>query len=220
MAKAYTADQLTVLQGLEAVRKRPGMYIGGVNSAGLHHLVWEVLDNSVDEAMNGHASEITLTLHKSGETVTVADNGRGIPVDRNKKTGKSGLELVLTELHAGGKFQNDGDGNYKTSGGLHGVGASVVNALSKKLTEVGFDVERQEVAPGRFNLLARAGAPEVVFCTHLDTVPPFFGVTPATRFVPYSMACSEWNEPVLPVNPWHISLVSEPTQILIRRPPF
>ncbi|MDG1984685.1 MAG: DNA topoisomerase IV subunit B [Planctomycetota bacterium] len=136
MAKAYTADQLTVLQGLEAVRKRPGMYIGGVNSAGLHHLVWEVLDNSVDEAMNGHASEITLTLHKSGETVTVADNGRGIPVDRNKKTGKSGLELVLTELHAGGKFQNDGDGNYKTSGGLHGVGASVVNALSKKLTAV------------------------------------------------------------------------------------
>ncbi|MGD2017325.1 MAG: DNA topoisomerase IV subunit B [Planctomycetota bacterium] len=136
MAKAYTADQLTVLQGLEAVRKRPGMYIGGVNSAGLHHLVWEVLDNSVDEAMNGHATEITLTLHKTGETVTVADNGRGIPVDRNRKTGKSGLELVLTELHAGGKFQNDGDGNYKTSGGLHGVGASVVNALSKKLTAV------------------------------------------------------------------------------------
>ena len=136
MAKAYTADQLTVLQGLEAVRKRPGMYIGGVNSAGLHHLVWEVLDNSVDEAMNGYASEITLTLHKTGETVTIADNGRGIPVDRNKKTGKSGLELVLTELHAGGKFQNDGDGNYKTSGGLHGVGASVVNALSKKLTAV------------------------------------------------------------------------------------
>ena len=136
MAKAYTADQLTVLQGLEAVRKRPGMYIGGVSSAGLHHLVWEVLDNSVDEAMNGHATEITLTLHASGETVTVADNGRGIPVDRNKKTGKSGLELVLTELHAGGKFQNDGTGNYKTSGGLHGVGASVVNALSKKLTAV------------------------------------------------------------------------------------
>ncbi len=136
MAKAYTADQLTVLQGLEAVRKRPGMYIGGVSSSGLHHLVWEVLDNSIDEAMNGFASEITLTLHASGETVTVSDNGRGIPVDRNKKSGKSGLELVLTELHAGGKFQNDGDGNYKTSGGLHGVGASVVNALSKKLVAV------------------------------------------------------------------------------------
>jgi DNA gyrase subunit B/topoisomerase-4 subunit B len=112
------------------------MYIGGVSSAGLHHLAWEVLDNSVDEAMNGHASEITLTLHKSGDTVSVADNGRGIPVDKNRKTGKSGLELVLTELHAGGKFQNDGEGNYKTSGGLHGVGASVVNALSKKMTAV------------------------------------------------------------------------------------
>ena len=133
---SYNADQLTVLQGLEAVRKRPGMYIGGVNSAGLHHLVWEVLDNSIDEAMNGHASQVVLTLHKSGDTITVADNGRGIPVDKNKKTGKSGLELVFTELHAGGKFQNDGEGNYKTSGGLHGVGASVVNALSKELVAV------------------------------------------------------------------------------------
>jgi len=131
---AYNADQIDVLQGLEAVRKRPGMYIGGVSSQGLHHMAWEVLDNSVDEAMNGHATEITLTLHKPGDTVSVSDNGRGIPVDKNKKTGKTGLELVLTELHAGGKFQNDGEGNYKTSGGLHGVGASVVNALSKKLT--------------------------------------------------------------------------------------
>ncbi|MFT7678540.1 MAG: DNA gyrase/topoisomerase IV subunit B [Planctomycetota bacterium] len=133
---AYNADQLTVLQGLEAVRKRPGMYIGGVSSSGLHHLAWEILDNSVDEAMNGFATEITMTLHASGDTITVSDNGRGIPVDKNKKTGKSGLELVLTELHAGGKFQNDGDGNYKTSGGLHGVGASVVNALSKELVAV------------------------------------------------------------------------------------
>jgi DNA gyrase subunit B/topoisomerase-4 subunit B len=133
---SYSADQLDVLQGLEAVRKRPGMYIGGVSAAGLHHLAWEVLDNCVDEAMNGHASEITLTLHASGDTVTVADNGRGIPVDKNRKTGKTGLELVLTELHAGGKFDNTGAGNYKTSGGLHGVGASVVNALSKKLTAV------------------------------------------------------------------------------------
>ncbi len=132
----YNADQLTVLQGLEAVRKRPGMYIGGVNSAGLHHLAWEVIDNSVDEAMNGFATEITVTLHTDGKTLSVTDNGRGIPVDKNKKTGKSGLELVLTELHAGGKFQNDGKGNYKTSGGLHGVGASVVNALSKKLVAV------------------------------------------------------------------------------------
>ena len=133
---SYNANQLDVLQGLEAVRKRPGMYIGGVSSQGLHHMAWEILDNSVDEAMNGHASEITLTLHASGDTVSVADNGRGIPVDKNKKTGKTGLELVLTELHAGGKFQNDGQGNYKTSGGLHGVGASVVNALSKHLVAV------------------------------------------------------------------------------------
>jgi len=132
----YNAEQLTVLQGLEAVRKRPGMYVGGVNSAGLHHLAWEILDNSVDEAMNGYASEITLTLHAGGDTITVTDNGRGIPVDKHKQTGKSGVELVLTELHAGGKFQNDGQGNYKTSGGLHGVGASVVNALSKKLVAV------------------------------------------------------------------------------------
>lgn len=148
----YTADQLTVLHGLEAVRKRPGMYIGGVNSAGLHHLAWEILDNSVDEAMNGHASEITLTMHKGADSISVADNGRGIPVDKHKQTGKSGLELVLTELHAGGKFQNDGQGNYKTSGGLHGVGASVVNALSKKLVAVikrGGEQFKMEFAQGQ-----------------------------------------------------------------------
>ncbi|MFN3167982.1 MAG: type IIA DNA topoisomerase subunit B [Phycisphaeraceae bacterium] len=127
----YTTQDITRLEGLEPVRKRPGMYIGGVGSAGLHHLVWEVFDNSVDEAMNGHASEVTVTLHADGQSVTVADNGRGIPCEIDKKTRKSGLEMVLTELHTGGKFEGQ---NYKTSGGLHGVGASVVNALSKKLT--------------------------------------------------------------------------------------
>jgi DNA gyrase subunit B/topoisomerase-4 subunit B len=132
-AKSYKSENITVLEGLDPVRKRPGMYIGGVGMAGLHHLVWEIMDNSVDEAMNGHASEINVHLHKSGMTVAVSDNGRGIPIDIHKKTKKSALETVLTVLHAGGKFEGD---NYKTAGGLHGVGASVVNALSKSLIAV------------------------------------------------------------------------------------
>ena len=130
MATNYTAKDITVLEGLEPVRKRPGMYIGGVGTAGLHHLVWEILDNAVDEAMNGYASNVTLTLHEDGSSVTVADDGRGIPVDKHPKTKKSALEVIFTVLHAGGKFEQ---GNYKTAGGLHGVGASVVNALSSEL---------------------------------------------------------------------------------------
>jgi DNA gyrase subunit B len=126
----YTAKDITVLEGLEPVRKRPGMYIGGVGSTGLHHLVWEILDNSIDEAMNGYASNITVTLHDDGASITVSDDGRGIPVDKHPKTKKSALEVIFTTLHAGGKFEA---GNYKTAGGLHGVGASVVNALSKEL---------------------------------------------------------------------------------------
>ena len=126
----YTAKDITVLEGLEPVRKRPGMYIGSVDSAGLHHLVWELLDNSVDEAMNGHASRIEVTLHSDGSTVTVSDNGRGIPVDMHPKFKKSALELILTTLHAGGKFEGL---NYSHSGGLHGVGASVVTALSDQV---------------------------------------------------------------------------------------
>lgn len=130
MATEYTAKDIQVLEGLEPVRKRPGMYIGGVGSAGLHHLVWEIVDNSVDEAMNGHAKEITVTLHKDGSSITVSDDGRGIPIDKHPKLKKSALEIVYTTLHAGGKFEG---ANYKTSGGLHGVGASVVNALSTKV---------------------------------------------------------------------------------------
>ena len=131
--KKYNADAIVALEGLEPVRKRPGMYIGGVGASGLHHLIWEIVDNSVDEAMNGHASEITVTLHKDGQSITVTDNGRGIPVDKHPKTKKPALEMVLTILHAGGKFEGQ---NYKTAGGLHGVGASVVNALSKELTAI------------------------------------------------------------------------------------
>jgi DNA gyrase subunit B/topoisomerase-4 subunit B len=127
---SYTAKDITVLEGLEPVRRRPGMYIGGVGSTGLHHLVWEIVDNAVDEAMNGHASNVTVTLHKDAASITVEDDGRGIPVDKVPGTKLTGLETVFTKLHAGGKF--DGN-NYKTAGGLHGVGASVVNALSREL---------------------------------------------------------------------------------------
>src|SRR6476620_7218899 len=127
---AYTAKDITVLEGLEPVRRRPGMYIGGVGAAGLHHLVWEILDTSIDEAMNGHASNIWVTLHKDGSSITIEDDGRGIPIDKHPKSKKSALEVIFTVLHAGGKFDAD---NYKTAGGLHGVGASVVNALAREL---------------------------------------------------------------------------------------
>ena len=126
----YSAKDLQVLEGLEAVRKRPGMYIGTTASAGLHHLVWEIVDNSIDEALAGFCDRIIVTINK-GDTITVDDNGRGVPVDIVEKSGLSGVETVFTILHAGGKFGETG--GYKVSGGLHGVGASVVNALSEWL---------------------------------------------------------------------------------------
>jgi len=130
MAKQYDAGQLTVLEGLEAVRMRPGMYIGTTSTRGLHHLLWEIVDNAIDEASNGHASEVRVTLHTDG-SASVYDNGRGMPVDEHPTMHVSGVEVIFTKLHAGGKFNND---NYAYSGGLHGVGAAVVNALSKWVT--------------------------------------------------------------------------------------
>src|ERR1700726_2594832 len=179
----YTAKDISVLEGLEPVRKRPSTYIGDPDKKGLHHLVWEIVDNAVDEYLNGHADAITVTLHKSGDAVTVTDNGRGIPVDLHPKYKKPALELILTTLHSGAKFGEGG--NYLHSGGLHGVGSSVVDALSRKLVATirrdGFEWEqtfkRGRVAGGREKLSPFRGhdttiyfqpVPEIFKATHFD----------------------------------------------------
>ncbi|RKG75186.1 DNA gyrase/topoisomerase IV subunit B [Corallococcus terminator] len=147
--ESYTGADIQVLEGLEPVRKRPAMYIGGTDTTGYHHLLWEILDNSVDEVINGYATTVEVTLHKGAKSITVVDNGRGIPVDMMPKHKKPALEVILTTLHSGGKFEQ---GNYIHSGGLHGVGSSVVNALSSKLlVEIKRDSKRhvQSYARGK-----------------------------------------------------------------------
>ena len=168
---AYSASSISVLEGLEPVRKRPGMYIGGTGKEGLHHLVWEIVDNAVDEAINGYASVIRVTVTRDGRSVMVEDNGRGIPIDPHPKTGRPALEVILCTLHAGAKF--DG-GSYITSGGLHGVGSSVVNALSEKLEA---RVRRDGT---EYRQLYKRGRPT----TDLEEVGPARGTGTTIRFTP------------------------------------
>ena len=153
-AKKYGGDEITVLEGLEPVRKRPGMYIGGTGKDGYHHLLWEIVDNSIDEAINGHATKVEVTLHADGKSCTVEDNGRGIPIDLMPKFKKTALEVVFSTLHSGGKFER-GE-SYQVSGGLHGVGSAVVNALSSELlVQIKRDGDRHEMRFARGQVVGK-----------------------------------------------------------------
>jgi DNA gyrase subunit B/topoisomerase-4 subunit B len=172
-ASKYTGDEIQVLEGLDPVRKRPGMYIGGTGKDGYHHLLWEVVDNSIDEVINKHATKVEVTLHKNGKSATVEDNGRGIPVDIMPKFKKSALEVIFTTLHSGGKFERGK--SYAVSGGLHGVGAAVVNALSTELVAtVKRDGERFEMtfakghAKGKLKKLGAARGTGTTITFHPD----------------------------------------------------
>ena len=172
-ASKYTGDEIQVLEGLDPVRKRPGMYIGGTGKDGYHHLLWEIVDNSIDEVINKHASKVEVTLHKNGKSATVEDNGRGIPVDTMSKFKKSALEVIFTTLHSGGKFERGK--SYAVSGGLHGVGSAVVNALSSELVAtVKRDGERFEMtfargeAKGKLKKLGAARGTGTTITFHPD----------------------------------------------------
>lgn len=203
--KEYSADNITHLEGLDAVRKRPGMYIGGTGSAGMQHLVWEIVDNSVDEAIAGYCKRIEVTLHADG-SVEVADDGRGIPTDINTKTKKSGALMVFTLLHAGGKF---GGGGYQAAGGLHGVGASVTNALSQRLdVEINRDGKRhvlsfQRGTPGFF----ANGKPDSAFTKAADL--KVAGKAPRNHT---GTTVRFWPDPVI----FHPDAVIEPDKVLAR----